>query len=110
MGADVCRGAVCRGAQLPVAADACSAGVRCVGDYDSRPSVCHADTSVSVPAAPLQSRESIVGDGAYCRGLSRRFLRLPIVSRSQFVRSCLIFDIAVCQPQTQSFHFCVGGA
>lgn len=58
----------------------------------------------------LQSRESIVGDGAYCRGLSRRFLRLPVVSRSQFVRSCLIFDIAVCQPQTQSFHFCVGGA
>lgn len=101
---------VCRGAQLPVAADACSAGVRCVGDYDSRPSVCHADTSGSVPAAPLQSRESIVGDGAYCRGLSRRFLRLPVVSRSQFVRSCLIFDIAVCQPQTQSFHFCVGGA
>lgn len=82
----------------------------CVGDYDSRPSVCHADTSGSVPAAPLQSRESIVGDGAYCRGLSRRFLRLPVVSRSQFVRSCLIFDIAVCQPQTQSFHFCVGGA
>lgn len=72
--------------------------------------VCHADTSGSVPAAPLQSRESIVGDGAYCRGLSRRFLRLPVVSRSQFVRSCLIFDIAVCQPQTQSFHFCVGGA
>lgn len=97
-------------AQLPVAADACSAGVRCVGDYDSRPSVCHADTSGSVPAAPLQSRESVVGDGAYCRGLSRRFLRLPVVSRSQFVRSCLIFDIAVCQPQTQSFHFCVGGA
>lgn len=93
-----------------VAADACSAGVRCVGDYDSRPSVCHADTSGSVPAAPLQSRESIVGDGAYCRGLSRRFLRLPVVSRSQFVRSCLIFDIAVCQPQTQFFHFCVGGA
>lgn len=79
MGADVCSGAVCRGAQLPVAADACSAGVRCVGDYDSRPSVCHADTSGSVPAAPLQSRESIVGDGAYCRGLSRRFLRLPVV-------------------------------
>lgn len=105
MGADVCSGAVCRGAQLPVAADACSAGVRCVGDYDSRPSVCHADTSGSVPAAPLQSRESIVGDGAYCRGLSRRFLRLPVVSRSQFVRSCLIFDIAVCQPQTQPFHF-----
>ena len=99
-----------RGAQLPVAADACSAGVRCVGDYDSRPSVCHADTSGSVPAAPLQSRESVVGDGAYCRGLSRRFLRLPVVSRSQFVRSCLILDIAVCQPQTQSFHFCVGGA
>lgn len=43
-------------------------------------------------------------------GLSRRFLWLPVVSRSQFVRSCLIFDIAVCQPQTQSFHFCVGGA
>ena len=63
-----------------------------------------------LPAAPLQSSESIVGDGAYCRGLSRRFLRLPVVSRSQFVRSCLIFDIAVCQPQTQSFHFCVGGA
>lgn len=95
---------------IPVAADACSAGVCCVGDYDSRPSVCHADTSGSVPAAPLQSRESVVGDGAYCRGLSRRFLRLPVVSRSQFVRSCLIFDIAVCQPQTQSFHFCVGGA
>lgn len=106
----VCSGAVCRGAQLPVAADACSAGVRCVGDYDSRPSVCHADTSGSVPAAPLQSSESVVGDGAYCRGLSRRFLRLPVVSRSQFVRSCLIFDIAVCQPQTQFFHFCVGGA
>lgn len=70
----------------------------------------HADTSGSVPAAPLQSRESVVGDGAYCRGLSRRFLRLPVVSRSQFVRSCLILDIAVCQPQTQSFHFCVGGA
>lgn len=52
MGADVCSGAVCRGAQLPVAADACSAGVRCVGDYDSRPSVCHADTSGSVSAAP----------------------------------------------------------
>lgn len=52
MGAYVCSGAVCRGAQLPVAADACSAGVRCVGDYDSRPSVCHADTSGSVPAAP----------------------------------------------------------
>lgn len=52
MGADVCSGAVCGGAQLPVAADACSAGVRCVGDYDSRPSVCHADTSGSVPAAP----------------------------------------------------------
>lgn len=82
MGADVCSGAVCRGAQLPVAADACSAGVRCVGDYDSRPSVCHADTSGSVPAAPLQSSESVVGDGAYCRGLSRRFLRLPVVSRS----------------------------
>lgn len=79
MGADVCSGAVCRGAQLPVAADACSAGVRCVGDYDSRPSVCHADTSGSVPAAPIQSRESVVGDGAYCRGLSRRFLRLPVV-------------------------------
>lgn len=78
MGANVCSGAVCRGAQLPVAADACSAGVRCVGDYDSRPSVCHADTSGSVPAAPLQSSESIVGDGAYCRGLSRRFLRLPV--------------------------------
>lgn len=72
--------------------------------------VCHADTSGSVPAAPIQSRESVVGDGAYCRGLSRRFLRLLVVSRSQFVRSCLIFDIAVCQPQTQSFHFCVGGA
>ena len=42
--------------------------------------------------------------------VSRRFLRLPVVSRSQFVRSCLILDIAVCQPQTQSFHFCVGGA
>lgn len=68
MGADVCSGAVCRGAQLSVAADACSAGVRCVGDYDSRPSVCHADTSGSVPAAPIQSRESVVGDGAYCRG------------------------------------------
>lgn len=67
-----------------------------------RPEVCR--------LRPLQSRESIVGDGAYCRGLSRRFLRLPVVSRSQFVRSCLIFDIAVCQPQTQSFHFCVGGA
>lgn len=52
MGADVCSGAVCRGAQLPVAADACSAGVRCVGDYDSRPSVCHADTSGSVPLRP----------------------------------------------------------
>lgn len=75
-----------------------------------QPSVCHADTSGSVPAAPIQSRESVVGDGAYCRGLSRRFLRLPVVSRSQFVRSCHIFDIAVCQPQTQSFHFCVGGA
>ena len=95
MGTDVCSGAVCRGAQLPVAADACSAGVRCVGDYDSRPSVCHADTSGSVPAAPLQSSESVVGDGAYCRGLSRRFLRLPVVSRSQFVRSCLIFAWAV---------------
>lgn len=105
MGADVCSGAVCRGAQLPVAADACSAGVRCVGDYDSRPSVCHADTSGSVPAAPIQSRESIVGDGAYCRGLSRRFLRLPVVSRSQFVRSCLIFDIAVCQPKLSLFIF-----
>ena len=96
--------------QKILTADVCSAGVRCVGDYDSRPSVCHADTSGSVPAAPLQSRESVVGDGAYCRGLSRRFLRLPVVSRSQFVRSCLIFDTAVCQPQTQSFHFCVGGA
>lgn len=74
------------------------------------PSVCHADTSGSVPATPLQSRESVVGDGAYCRGLSRWFLRLPVVSRSQFVRSCLIFDNAVCQPQTQPFHFCVGGA
>ena len=95
MGADVCSGAVCRGAQLPVAADACSAGVRCVGDYDSRPSVCHADTSGSVPAAPLQSRESVVGYGAYCRGLSRRFLRLPVVSRSQFVRSCLILDLTL---------------
>lgn len=59
MGADVCSGAVCRGAQLPMAADACSAGVRCVGDYDSRPSVCHADTSGSVPAAPLQSRNPL---------------------------------------------------
>lgn len=77
MGVDVCSGAVCRGAQLPVAADACSAGVRCVGDYDSRPSVCHADTSGSVPAAPLQSRESIVGDGAYCRGLSRGSYGFP---------------------------------
>ena len=108
MGADVCSGAVCRGAQLPVAADACSAGVRCVGDYDSRPSVCHADTSGSVPAAPLQSRESIVGDGAYCRGLSRRFLRLPVVSRSQFVRSCLIFDIAVLPTANSAFSFLRG--
>lgn len=68
-----------------------------------RPEVCRLR-----PSNP--ENQSIVGDGAYCRGLSRRFLRLPVVSRSQFVRSCLIFDIAVCQPQTQSFHFCVGGA
>lgn len=66
MGADVCSGAVCRGAQLPVAADACSAGVRCVGDYDSRPSVCHADTSVcrlrpSNPENPLSEMVHIVG-------------------------------------------------
>lgn len=67
MGANVCSGAVCRGAQLPVAADACSAGVRCVGDYDSRPSVCHADTSGSVPvrpsnpANPLSEMVHIVG-------------------------------------------------
>lgn len=105
MGADVCSGAICGGAQLPVAADACSAGVRCVGDYDSRPSVCHADTSGSVPAAPLQSRESIVGDGAYCRGLSRRFLRLPVVSRSQFVRSCLILTLLFANRKLSLFIF-----
>lgn len=63
-----------------------------------RPEVCR--LRPSNPENPLSD----------CRGLSRRFLRLPVVSRSQFVRSCLIFDIAVCQPQTQSFHFCVGGA
>ena len=67
-----------------------------------RPEVCR--LRPSNPENPLSE------DGAYCRGLSRRFLRLPVVSRSQFVRSCLILDIAVCQPQTQSFHFCVGGA
>lgn len=67
MGADVCSGAVCRGAQLPVATDACSAGVRCVGDYDSRPSVCHADTSgsgrlrPSNPENPLSEMVHIVG-------------------------------------------------
>lgn len=67
MGANVCSGAVCRGAQLPVAADACSAGVRCVGDYDSRPSVCHADTPEvcrlrpSNPANPLSEMVHIVG-------------------------------------------------
>ncbi len=67
-----------------------------------RPEVCR--LRPSNPENPLSEMV------AYCRGLSRRFLRLPVVSRSQFVRSCLIFDIAVCQPQTQSFHFCVGGA
>lgn len=67
-----------------------------------RPEVCR--LRPSNPANPLSEMVQ------YCRGLSRRFLRLPVVSRSQFVRSCLIFDIAVCQPQTQPFHFCVGGA
>lgn len=67
-----------------------------------RPEVCR--LRPSNPENPLSEMVHIVG------GLSRRFLRLPIVSRSQFVRSCLIFDIAVCQPQTQPFHFCVGGA
>lgn len=68
MGADVCRGAVCRGAQLPVAADACSVGVRCVGDYDSRPSVCHALIRPEVcrlrpsnPENPLSEMVHIVG-------------------------------------------------
>ena len=67
MGADVCSGAVCRGAQLPVAADACSAGVRCVGDYDSRPScatlirpeVCR--LRPSNPENPLSEMVHIVG-------------------------------------------------
>lgn len=68
-----------------------------------RPEVCR--LRPSNPENPLSEMVHIVG--GY---LSRRFLRLPVVSRSQFVRSCLIFDIAVCQPQTQSFHFCVGGA
>lgn len=67
-----------------------------------RPEVCR--LRPSNPENPLSEMVHIV------RGLSRRFLRLSVVSRSQFVRSCLIFDIAVCQPQTQSFHFCVGGA
>lgn len=67
-----------------------------------RPEVCR--LRPSNPENPLSEMVHIVG------GLSRRFLWLPVVSRSQFVRSCLIFDIAVCQPQTQSFHFCVGGA
>lgn len=67
-----------------------------------RPEVCR--LRPSNPENPLSEMVHIVG------GLSRRFLRLPVVSRSQFVRSCLIFDIAVCQPQTQPFHFCVGGA
>lgn len=66
-----------------------------------RPEVCR--LRPSNPENPLSEMVHIVG-------VSRRFLRLPVVSRSQFVRSCLIFDIAVCQPQTQSFHFCVGGA
>lgn len=68
-----------------------------------RPEVCR--LRPSNPANPLSEMVHIVGG---YRGGS--FLRLPVVSRSQFVRSCLIFDIAVCQPQTQSFHFCVGGA
>lgn len=59
MGADVCSGAVCRGAQLPVAADACSVGVRCVGDYDSRPSVCR--LRPSNPENPLSEMVHIVG-------------------------------------------------
>lgn len=67
-----------------------------------RPEVCQ--LRPSNPANLLSEMVHIVG------GLSRWFLRLPVVSRSQFVRSCLIFDIAVCQPQTQPFHFCVGGA
>lgn len=69
MGTDVCSGAVCRGAQLPVAADACSAGVRCVGDYDSRPSVCCATLirpevcrlRPSNPSNPLSEMVHIVG-------------------------------------------------
>lgn len=67
MGADVCRGAVCRGAQLPVAADACSVGVRCVGDYDSRPSVCTlirpevCRLRPSNPENPLSEMVHIVG-------------------------------------------------
>lgn len=67
-----------------------------------RPEVCR--LRPSNPENPLSEMVHIVG------GLSRWFLRLPVVSRSQFVRSCLIFDNAVCQPQTQPFHFCVGGA
>lgn len=67
MGADVCSGAVCRGAQLPVATDACSAGVRCVGDYDSRPvcatlirpEVCR--LRPSNPENPLSEMVHIVG-------------------------------------------------
>lgn len=70
-----------------------------------RPEVCR--LRPSNPANPLSEMVHIVGG---YRGGSYGFLRLPVVSRSQFVRSCLIFDIAVCQPQTQSFHFCVGGA
>lgn len=66
-----------------------------------RPEVCR--LRPSNPENPLSEMVHIVGG-------YRRFLRLPVVSRSQFVRSCLILDIAVCQPQTQSFHFCVGGA
>lgn len=61
-----------------------------------RPEVCR--LRPSNPENPLSEMVHIVGG------------YLPVVSRSQFVRSCLIFDIAVCQPQTQSFHFCVGGA
>lgn len=67
-----------------------------------RPEVCR--LRPSNPENPLSEMVHIVGG---YRGGSYGF---PSCHRSQFVRSCLIFDIAVCQPQTQSFHFCVGGA
>lgn len=67
-----------------------------------RPEVCR--LRPSNPANPLSEMVHIVGG---YRGGSYGF---PSCHAANSFALASFFDIAVCQPQTQSFHFCVGGA